>query len=141
MSEASTSAPARNYSAFDVELTDQALNVRMFIRLLGWMRPYRLTLLGSVALVIVAAGTAVLMPVIVGRVVIDTVLLPNPSASALPDYGLVAATQWLADLFGVQALTAAGMVYIALVLGQSGSVFWYGDQILHFTRIVSHVDE
>ena len=56
MSEASSGTPARDYSAFDVELTHQALNVRLFIRLLGWMRPYRLTLLVSVALVSTVAG-------------------------------------------------------------------------------------
>ncbi len=126
MSEAS-GIPARDYSAFDVELTHQALNVRLFIRLLGWMRPYRLTLLVSVALVIVAAATSVLMPVIIGRVIIDTVLLPNPSASSLPDYGLTEATRWLADFLEAETLTAAGLVYIALVLGQV--VFMFGHQL------------
>ena len=72
----SNGSPARNYSAFDLELTHQALNVRLFIRLLSWMRPYRMMLFVSIALVILGAVSSVLLPVLGGRVIIDTVLLP-----------------------------------------------------------------
>ena len=64
----------KNYSAFDLELTHQAVNFRLFARLLGWLRPYYLTLFTSITLVITAAATMVLMPVITGRVIIDTIL-------------------------------------------------------------------
>lgn len=114
---------ARNYSAFDLELTHQALNFQLFLRLLTWLRPYRLTLFTSIALVITSAATMVLMPVITGRVIIDTILIPTNEANDLPDYGLISATEWLQGLFNVEALAAAGILYVALVLAQAFFMF------------------
>ena len=114
---------ARNYSAFDLELTHQALNFQLFLRLLTWLRPYRLTLFTSIALVVTSAATMVLMPVITGRVIIDTILLPTTEANDLPDYGLISATQWLQDSLNVEALAAAGILYVALVLAQAFFMF------------------
>jgi ATP-binding cassette subfamily B multidrug efflux pump len=114
---------ARNYSAFDLELTHQALNFQLFLRLLTWLRPYRLTLFASIALVITSAATMVLMPVITGRVIIDTILLPTTEANDLPDYGLISATEWLKDSLNVEALAAAGILYVALVLAQAFFMF------------------
>ncbi|MEE2914175.1 MAG: ABC transporter ATP-binding protein [Pseudomonadota bacterium] len=117
----------RNYSAFDVELTHQALNFRLFVRLLRWLRPYRITLFTSIALVIVAAAMSVLMPVITGRVIIDSILLPNPEVGDLPDYGLIDLTSWISATLNVEALTAAGLIYIILVLFQA--FFMFGHQL------------
>ncbi len=114
---------AKNYSAFDLELTHQAVNFQLFGRLLGWLRPYHLTLLTSITFVITAAATMVLMPVITGRVIIDTILLPNPDSGDLPDYGLIAATDWVQGWLGVEALIAAGIIYIVLVLSQAFLMF------------------
>ena len=117
----------RNYSAFDVELTHQALNFRLFVRLLRWLRPYRITLFTSIALVIIAAAMSVLMPVITGRVIIDSILLPNPDVGDLPDYGLIDLTSWISATLNVEALTAAGLIYIILVLFQA--FFMFGHQL------------
>jgi ATP-binding cassette subfamily B multidrug efflux pump len=114
---------AKNYSAFDLELTHQAVNFQLFARLLGWLRPYHLTLLTSITFVITAAATMVLMPVITGRVIIDTILLPNPDSNDLPDYGLIAATGWVQSWLGVEALIAAGIIYVVLVLAQAFLMF------------------
>lgn len=114
---------ARNYSAFDLELTHQALNFQLFLRLLTWLRPYRLTLFTSIALVITSAATMVLMPVITGRVIIDTILLPTAETNDLPDYGLISATEWLKELLNVEALAAAGILYVMLVLAQAFLMF------------------
>lgn len=119
----SESSPVRNYSAFDVELTHQALNMQLFMRLLQWLRPYRNTMFVSIALVIVAAATAVLMPVLTGRVIIDTILLPYPENSDLPDYGLIATTQWLTDQLDIEVLTAAGIIFMALAIVQALCIF------------------
>ncbi len=125
--EAPGKTTGRNYSAFDNELTHQALNLHLFGRLLGWMRPYRITVLVSIVLVIIAATGSVLMPVMTGRVIIDTILLPNAEASSLPDYGLIAATEGLTSRFGIAPLTAAGLIYIGLVLAQA--LFMFGHQL------------
>jgi ATP-binding cassette subfamily B multidrug efflux pump len=116
-----------NYSAFDLELTHQALNFQLFARLLTWMRPYVVTLAVSVVLVIIAAAMMVLMPVITGRVIIDNILLPDSQGSTLPDYGLIAATEWLQNTLSIEALTAAGMLYVGLVLAQA--LFMFGHQL------------
>ncbi len=116
-----------NYSAFDVELTHQALNFQLFGRLLTWLRPYILTLLVSIVLVVTAAAMMVLMPVITGRVIIDNILLPSAQGSTLPDYGLIAATEWLQTTLSIEALAAAGILYIGLVLAQA--FFMFGHQL------------
>jgi ATP-binding cassette subfamily B multidrug efflux pump len=123
MSESSGGAHGRDYSVFDAELTHQAFNFRLFIRLLGWLKPYRKTVLLSVVLVIISATTAVLMPVVLGRVVIDSVLVPNPLVQNLPDYGMIFTTQWITELLAIEPLLAAVLIFIVLVLAQG--VFMY----------------
>ena len=123
----SESSPARNYSAFDVELTHQAMNLQLFMRLLQWMRPYRITMFFSVAMVIIASATAVLMTVLTGRVIIDAVLLPSQEKADVPDFGLTAATEWLQGALDTEALTAAGIIFIMLALGQA--LLTFGHQL------------
>ena len=119
MNGAATKAqPARNYSAFDAELTHQALNLRLFLRLLKWAKPYRVTLIASAVLVIVGSGLGVLMPVVQNRIVIDEILVPNKAAEA-PDYGLVDALQWSVDVLSIQPLAVAVLFYIAIFVVQS----------------------
>ena len=112
-------APARNYSAFDAELTHQALNVRLFVRLLGWMKPYLITLFVSIAFVVVAALAQVLMPILTSVVIIDTILVPTAIANDAQDYGLLALVGWIQSTFAFEALTAAGLVYVVVLVGQS----------------------
>ena len=76
---------------------------------------------------IVAAAMSVLMPVITGRVIIDSILLPNPDVGDLPDYGLIDLTSWISATLNVEALTAAGLIYIILVLFQA--FFMFGHQL------------
>lgn len=121
--DAETKTSGRNYSGFDLELTHQALNMQLFGRLLTWMGPYKITLFISMALVVVAAAMSVLMPVITGRVIIDTILLPQAEMGDLPDYGMVDLMQWLSGTFDVTPLTAAGIIYIGLVLFQAFFMF------------------
>ena len=83
-----TSKAQKDYSAFDAQLTHSALNFKMFIRLLGWMKPYRVTLLVSVVFILISAAVSVLVPVLVGRVVIDRILLPTSMSEDAADYGM-----------------------------------------------------
>jgi hypothetical protein len=52
-------------------------------RTLRYLRPYRRWLLASSALVLVVSMTAVWMPVVMSRVIIDGVLYPNRGARAV----------------------------------------------------------
>ncbi len=114
---ATRTQPARNYSAFDAELTHQALNTRLFMRFLKWAKPYRLTLIASAVLVVVASLLGTLMPVVQNRILIDEILVPNPAAE-MPDYGLVDALNWMVDVLSIQPLAAAVLFYIAIFLVQ-----------------------
>ena len=114
---ASRSQPARNYSAFDAELTHQALNFRLFLRFLKWAKPYRVTLFASAILVVVGSLLGTLMPVVQNRILIDEILVPNPAAE-MPHYGLVDALHWMVDVFSIQPLAAAVLFYIAIFVVQ-----------------------
>ena len=109
------------YSAFDQHLTHRAVNVRMFARLLRWTKPYRLTLSASFVLLVIGALIAVAIPLLLGRVIVDEVLAPQPEATqfVLPDFGLIELTHWIANLLNSNLLFAAIVLYVALVLTQS----------------------
>ncbi|MEE9556208.1 MAG: hypothetical protein V3V76_03020, partial [Candidatus Adiutricales bacterium] len=55
----------RDYSIFDAELSGQVFNMRLLIRLLGWLKPYRLIVLSGLGLILLAAFLAVLNPVVI----------------------------------------------------------------------------
>lgn len=124
MAEASIQQSDRTdskYSAFDQHLTHRAVNVRMFARLLRWTKPYRLTLAASFVLLVIGALIAVAIPLLLGRVIVDEILAPQPEVSqyVLPDFGLVELTHWLANLLNSDLLLAAIFLYVAMVLTQS----------------------
>lgn len=124
MAETSTQQSNRvdsKYSAFDQHLTHRAVNVRMFARLLRWTKPYRLTLGASFVLLVVGALIAVAIPLLLGRVIVDEILAPQPEVSQymLPDFGLTELTHWLANLLNSDLLLAAILLYVAMVLTQS----------------------
>jgi len=60
MSEAvSKSAPGRDYSMFDAEISGAVLNLSLLRRLLGWMKPYRITFgISAVLILVTIIGSA-----------------------------------------------------------------------------------
>ena len=110
----------RNYSAFDAELTHQALNVRLFIRLLKWAKPYKLTLIASSIFVTISAGLSVLLPVLQARVIVDNILVPaNAQLNAsLPDYYLIDITFFFVDYLEFHPLVVAILFYVSLFIVQ-----------------------
>ena len=116
---ATNTGPARNYSAFDAELTHQALNMRLFLRLLKWTKPYRLTLIASAVLVVVSVGVGSLMPVFQYRVVVDEILVPNAAVADQPSFYLADILHWLTDFLAVEPLAAAGTMFVALFVVQT----------------------
>lgn len=116
--EKSSNRRDEGYAAFDAQLTHQALNVHMFLRLLQWAKPYRITLLLSVVLILATAGLATLQPYFLYRVVFDQVL-HSPSHSADWNFGLVGFTQWIASYTNGSLLLASLLIYITFILLQS----------------------
>lgn len=106
----------RDYSIFDAELSGQVFNMRLLIRLFGWLKPYRKMVLSGLGLILLAASLAVLNPVIISLVVIDDILLKRTD-NLMPDFGMRAATHWVENVFHLQPLLAAILLYMALIVG------------------------
>ena len=149
MRTANAASPMRNYSAFDAQLTHQALNVRLFMRLLKWTKPYRVTLVASAVLIIIGSGVSTLTPVLQNRIIVDEILQPDALASGLnasapsaattplpetasangeavadapremPHYGLLTLLNWLTSALLIEPLTVAVWMYVAMFLVQT----------------------
>lgn len=115
----STTRIGRNYSAFDADLTHQALNVKMFGRLLKWTKPYKNTLAIAGVLVFVSSLLQLLGPIIQHRVVVDMVLFPGQTAhDRMPDYGLIDLAEWLMSMMPFHPLAIAMMLFFGVFVLQ-----------------------
>ena len=61
----------RDHSMFDAELSGAVLNMQLFGRIIRWLVPYRLSLLVSGVLVLIASCSAVVMEIVISRVLVD----------------------------------------------------------------------
>jgi ATP-binding cassette subfamily B protein len=113
---AENTAPRRDYSMFDAELSGAVLNLSLLRRLLAWMKPYRITFGISALLILFASTLQVLLPVIISLVVIDHIIR-GETESVTPDLGMVEATEWITATLGVHPLLAACILYSLLYLG------------------------
>lgn len=84
-------------------------------RLWFWLRPYRSRIFTALICAMLSSGAAVLVPVVIGRVVIDHILLSAQPGLA-PDFGQQALTNWLA------AATQLHPLIVACAVG----AFWIG---------------
>ncbi len=125
MSETTSQPRKRDYSAFDAELTHAALNYTMFVRLLGWIKPYSPSLAYSVGFIVIAAVISVLIPIVTGRVVIDSIMLPSAHAETLPDYGMIDTANWIAATFGLHELAAATILWLSLTLTSAIAMYFH----------------
>jgi ATP-binding cassette, subfamily B, multidrug efflux pump len=113
----------KRYSAFDAQLTHSALNMKMFVRLLGWLKPYRRMVFVSVIFVLVSAVISVMIPVVMGRVVIDNILVPVEHSQHLADYGMGELVAAVTALTTLPPLLAAVLVYAMLVLSSAVAMY------------------
>jgi ATP-binding cassette subfamily B multidrug efflux pump len=107
--------PRLDHAVFDADIHGQSLNMHYLGRILVWVRPHARLAALSVALVILASFAAVLLPVIVTRVVIDTVIMETAN-DLLPDFGLNALSVEVGSALGVSVLTAACLLYAFLTI-------------------------
>ena len=101
-------APERDYALFDAEISGRSLDLTLLRRMGHWMAPYRLTFLGSAALILLMSTLQVLSPIILSLVVIDHILNGVDSGLA-PDLGMVALNDWLTGATGSSAATLTPM--------------------------------
>lgn len=83
-------------------------------RLARWLAPYRWRIAAALLLAVFAALTAVLIPVVFSRVVVDDILLHAPH-DGVPDLGQRCLTQALAKGLALSPLAAATGLYLLWV--------------------------
>ena len=108
-----------DHSVFEADIHGQAMNLRYLGRILSWAKPHRHIGLLSIALVLVAATLTVLLPVLIGRVVIDDILFKSTDTIA-PDFGLTELTNWVANLLGVAPIIAACVLFMIMTVACHG---------------------
>ena len=60
----------RDHSTFDSELSGAVLNLQLFRRIMKWLKPYRVTLLISLMLILIASYLTVIMEIMISRVLV-----------------------------------------------------------------------
>ena len=104
----------RDHSMFDAELSGSVLNMRLLGRLMQWLTPYRLSLLASTALVLVASYATVVMEILISRVLVDYIII-GETDSEMPDLGMIELIQKVEMFLAVSPLTAAGLLFAFLM--------------------------
>ena len=105
----------RDHSVFEADIEGQAMNLQYLKRIAGWVKPHKQAAIVSIVLVLFASALAVLLPVLLSRVVVDGILMDTPSA-LIPDFGLLALTQWVSEFGGISEVSAACCIYAIFIL-------------------------
>ena len=111
--ENTSTGRARDHAMFDAELSGAVLNFHLLKRIVSWLKPYRIRLLVSGVLVLIASFTSVVMEVVISRVLVDYIIVGDAN-SVMPDLGMIEFTRWVETLFALSPLYAAGAVFFVL---------------------------
>ena len=111
-------AVKRDYAIFEADISGAVLNMQLLRRLLRWLAPYKLQLLLSTVLVLLASTLQILLPIIISLVVIDHVLR-DESSTDTPDFGMIEFNQSLAGTLDIPPLLAACILYGVLQIGRA----------------------
>jgi ATP-binding cassette subfamily B protein len=127
----------RDYSVFDAELYGQAFNLRLLLRMLGWVKPYMTTAIRGIVLILIAATLAVLMPVVISLVAIDGILFKK-DVSEIPGFGMRSVSHWIEGFFGLDPLPAACLLFTILIISLAVTSYYarvaIADAVLHALR-------
>ena len=104
----------RDHAMFDAELSGAVLNFHLLKRIVSWLKPYRIRLLVSGVLVLIASFTSVVMEVVISRVLVDYIIVGDAN-SVMPDLGMIEVTQSVEALFALPPLYAAGVIFFVLM--------------------------
>jgi len=104
-----------DHSVFDADIHGQAMNLQYLGRILSWAKPHARIGVLSIAFVLLAATLTVLLPVLIGRVVIDGILFSTPTSTA-PDFGLMSVTLTVSHWLDSSTLVGACLVFIVMTL-------------------------
>ncbi|MBT6892080.1 MAG: ABC transporter ATP-binding protein [Gammaproteobacteria bacterium] len=106
---------SRDHSMFDAELSGAVLNLHLFGRLVRWLKPYRLMLILSTVLVLVASYAAVVMEILISRVLVDYIIV-GEAESPMPDLGMIELTIWIERQTGLSSLNSAGLLFFIVMV-------------------------
>ena len=118
------SGNSRDHSLFDAELSGAVLNMHLLGRLVRWLKPYRLGLIVSTALVLIASYAAVVMEVLISRVLVDYIIV-GKTDSPMPDMGMIELTMWVERQTGLSSLYAAGLLFFIVMVVFSLAGHWH----------------
>ena len=108
------SSEQRDHSLFEAELSGNVLNLSLLRRVLGWLVPYRFSLIVSSVLVLAASLATVMMEIVISRVLVDYVIVGEQD-SMMPDFGLIALTKSLSNATSLPTLWMAGVLFFAFM--------------------------
>ncbi len=112
--ENTSTGKERDHAMFDAELSGAVLNFHLLKRIVSWLKPYRIRLLVSGVLVLIASFTSVVMEVVISRVLVDYIIVGDAN-SVMPDLGMIEFTRSVETLFALSPLYAAGAIFFVLM--------------------------
>ena len=75
--------PEKDHSVFETELSGAVLNLQLLARIFVWLRPYRLKLVLSAILVLIASFAAVVLEILISRVLVDYIIMKESEILAI----------------------------------------------------------
>ena len=105
----------RDHAMFDAELSGSVVNFHLLGRLFIWLKPYRVNLLASTVLVLIASYAAVVMEILISRVLVDYIIIGEID-STMPDLGLIDLTKWVEHQTSLSALNSAGVLFFFVMV-------------------------
>ena len=116
--------PKKDHSVFETELSGAVLNFQLLARIFFWLRPYRLKLVLSAILVLIASFAAVLLEILISRVLVDYIIMKD-SDSLMPDLGMISLTQFLERETQLGDLFSVGLMFFLITVIQGVAGHWH----------------
>ena len=116
--------PKKDHSVFETELSGAVLNFQLLARIFFWLRPYRLKLVLSAILVLIASFAAVLLEILISRVLVDYIIMKD-SDSLMPDMGMISLTQFLERETQFGDLVSVGLIFFLITVIQGVTGHWH----------------
>ena len=110
-----SSSLRRDHSAFDSELSGAVLNIQLFVRIMHWLKPYKIMLFISLILVLIASCLTVIMEIMISRVLVDYIIVGD-TESPMPDLYMIEVTQWVERQLGIEPIFAAGSIFFCVMV-------------------------